>query len=132
VVNNVEIDTPGVCGQTGHISVRDLRTTAAAWINSTTRLAVELDTNEIHNFQRLQSPVFAVALPEQNVFDAPCAGIGNVPAGIYSPAVDDGFYVMLDPLKKGNHTLRIHAENPSQNFVLDVTYKLNVVPVSGK
>jgi len=50
-----------------------------------------------------------------------------VPAGIYSPAVDDGFYVQLNPLKVGSHTLHFHAENPG--FVEDVTYNLTVVPV---
>jgi hypothetical protein len=77
-----------------------------------------------------QSQVFEVALPEDNVFDAPCTGddLGNVPAGIYSPSGDEGIYVKLNPLKKGNHTLHFHAENPSQNFE-DVSYNLTVVPV---
>ena len=35
----------------------------------------------------------------------------------------------LNPLKKGNHTLHFHAENPSQSFVEDVSYNLTVVPV---
>lgn len=82
--------------------------------------------------QRVQSVVFDVALPEDNVFDSPCANIGNVPAGIFSPGVDDGFYVLLNPLKAGNHTLQFHAENRSQNFSTDVTYNLTVVPVSLK
>jgi hypothetical protein len=45
-----------------------------------------------------------------------------LPAGIYSPAVDDGFYVLLDPLSVGNHALHFHAENPMQNFIQDVTH----------
>ena len=49
--------------------------------------------------------------------------------GIYSPAVDDGYYVKLNPLAVGSHTLHIHAEQPSAGLVLDVTYNLNVVPV---
>jgi hypothetical protein len=53
-----------------------------------------------------------------------------VPAGVYSPSVDDGYYVLLKPLSVGNHTLHIHAE--STGFTLDVTYDLTVVPVQLK
>jgi hypothetical protein len=78
---------------------------------------------------RVKSDVFGVAMPEENIFDAPCRS--NVPAGIYSPAIDDGFYVMLDKLSLGPHTLKIHAES-SGGFNLDVKYDLNVVPVKLK
>ena len=37
--------------------------------------------------------------------------------------------VMLKPLPIGEHTLRIHAELPSFDFTLDVTYYLTVVPL---
>jgi hypothetical protein len=92
---------------------------------------VTVDGVAITNLRRVQSKVFAVALPKDNVFDAPCtgAGLGDVPAGIYSPAVDDGFYVLIDPLSVGNHTLHFHAENLSQGFTQDVTYSLTVVQV---
>jgi len=133
VINSVNINAPNVCGQgPENVSVRDLRAFSAAFIDGATNLSVEVDSEAIKNFRRVQSQVFEVALPEDNLFDAPCtsAGLGNVPAGIYSPAVDDGFYVRLNPLKEGNHTLHFHAENPSQGFVEDVTYELTVVPVS--
>lgn len=70
-----------------------------------------------------------MALPEENVFDEQCAESGGVPAGVYSPAVDDGYYVRLSPLEVGNHTLRIRSKIPSEDFTLDVKYKLIVVPV---
>jgi hypothetical protein len=128
VINFVNIDTPNVCGQ-GPVSfsVKELRASSAAFIDGATNLSVEVDGKPIRNLHRDQSKVFEVALPEENVFDAPCTGLGNVPAGIYSPAVDDGFYVQLNPLKVGDHTLHFHAENPG--FVEDVTYDLTVVPV---
>jgi hypothetical protein len=133
VINSVNINTPNICGEgPENKSVEDLRALSAAFIDGATNLSVELDGKEINTLRRVQSQVFAVALPEDNLFDAPCTGLGNVPEGIYSPSVDDGFYVKLNPLKKGDHTLRFHAENPSQNFVEDVTYKLTVVPVSSQ
>ena len=78
-----------------------------------------------------QMTTFAVALPEDNIFDAPCtdAGLGNVPAGIYSPAAGDGFYVLLDPLSLGKHTLRFRAGMPTGKPSQDVTYNITVVPV---
>jgi len=134
VINSVNINTPNVCGQgPASLSVKDLRASSAAFIDGATNLSVEVDGKTIKNLRRVRSQVFEIALPEDNVFDAPCigAGLGNVPAGIYSPAVDDGFYVGLE-LEVGPHTLRIHAENPSAGFTLDVTYKLTVVSVVQK
>jgi hypothetical protein len=129
VVNSVNINTPGVCGQEGSPTVSQLQALSAAFIDKATQLSVTLDGVAVSIPPPIQSEVFAVALPEDNVFDSPCAGLGGVPAGIYSPAVDDGFYVLLDPLSVGNHSLHFHAKNGSQKFEQDVTYNLTVVPV---
>ncbi len=133
VANSVNINTPNICGQgPADLSVDDLRAASAAVIDGITDFSASLDGKTIQNIQRLRSQVFEVALPETNVFDAPCmaANLGNVPAGIFSPAVDDGYYTLLHRLKKGPHTLHFHAANSDQSFVQDVTYKLTVVPVS--
>jgi hypothetical protein len=132
VINTVNFNTPNVCGQgPENIPVRELRRLSAASIDGATNLSVTVDGRPVANLQRVRSQVFEVALPGDNVFNAPCtgAGLGNVPAGIYSPAVDDGFYVVLAPLRGRAHTLHFHAENPSPVFVGDVTYNLTVVPV---
>jgi hypothetical protein len=136
IINSVNIDTPDVCGQGPERSpVEDLRALSATFIDGASDLLAEVDGEPIDDLRRIQSKVFVVALPEENVFDAPCAAFGGVPAGIYSPAVDDGFYVKLRPLEVGDHTLHFHAENlgdPSttdDDFVFDVTYNLTVVPV---
>jgi len=135
VINSVFFDSPNVCGQgPDSIPVEDMRAFNAAFIDGATNLLVEVDGEPIDNSHRVQSKVFEVALPEDNVFDAPCtgAGLGNVPGGIYSPGVDDGFYVRLGPLEVGDHTLHFHAENPGVGFVSDITYDLTVVPVVQK
>jgi hypothetical protein len=95
---------------------------------------VTVDGKTIKDLRRIKSEVFEVALPADNLFNAPCtgAGLGDVPAGIYSPAVDEGFYVLLAPLDIGKHALHFHAENPSQGVTQDVTYNLTVVPVLEK
>jgi hypothetical protein len=130
IVNSVSIDTPDVCGQgSERIPVAELRDLSAAFVDGAVDVSVGVDGKPISDVTRIESNVFEVALPEENLFDEPCTGLGGVPAGIYSPAVDDGIYALLDKIKKGEHELNFHAENPSQNFVLDVTYHLTVVPV---
>jgi hypothetical protein len=133
VADSFNINTPKVCGQgPKNLTVAQLRAASAAFIDGVTSKSVKVDGQPVANIPRISSKVFEVALPENNVFDAPCiaAGLGNVPAGIYSPAVDDGFYVVLGPFQAGKHTVRFSAQNPSQNFVEDVTYNLTVVPVT--
>jgi hypothetical protein len=132
VINAVNINTPNVCGQdANNIPVATLRAQIAPMIEGATQLSVTVDTKEVTSLlHRLQSSVFAVALPEENVFDAPCSNFGGAPAGIYSPAVADGLYVKLLPLPVGQHTLHFHAENLDADIMQDVTYNLTVVPVS--
>lgn len=92
VANAVSINSPNVCGQgPDSISVRDLRAASAAAMSAVTDFSVELDGDSINKLVKsIQTDVFATVLPEDNVFDAPCqsAGLGNVPAGVYSPSVD--------------------------------------------
>ncbi len=131
VVNSVYFNSPNICGQGPEdLSVKFMRAYNAASIAGATNVSAELDGRAIKPLHHVVSEVFAVALPEENIFDAPCAG--DSPAGVFSPAVDEGYYVDLKPLKTGNHTLHFHAELPAQSFTLDVTYNLTVVPVLKK
>jgi hypothetical protein len=121
-----------VCGQLESLSVEQLRAISAGAVDAAPNLSVQLDGVPIKKVRRVKSKVFAVALPEDNVFDALC-GSNNVPAGIYSPAVDDGFYVLLDKLSAGKHTLKFSSERfEGQAGPKNVTYYLTVVPVSTK
>jgi hypothetical protein len=99
-------------------------------------LSVTVDGEPIKKFSKLEekfrvrSAVFEVTVPEG----------GLIPAGIYSPAVDDGFYVMLKPLAVGAHTLHFTGSSPGCDyaptgfhvdpFSVDVTYHLTITPVS--
>jgi hypothetical protein len=130
-INSINIDAPNVCGQgPDPIPVNDLRVFSAAFIDGATNVSVEVDGEPAQALRRVRSKVFWVALPEDNVFDDPCSSLGGVPAGIYSPAVDEGYYVLLRPLPAGNHTLHIHAEASGGSFSQDVTYNLTIVPVA--
>jgi hypothetical protein len=128
VINSVQINTPNICGQGSALSVGELRVMAASLIDGAVNLSVTVDNIPIKNLRRVKSEVFEVALPQENLFVAPCAPL-KVPPGIYFPAVDDGIYVRLDSLDIGNHTLHFHAESPKGVVQSDVTYSLTVVPV---
>jgi hypothetical protein len=129
VINAINFNTPNVCGQgSASISVKDLRAFSASFIAGASNLSVSVDSQPVTTLKHIKSIVFDVALPGDNVFNALCGGPGTVPANIYSPAVDDGIYVLLKPLKVGQHSLHFHAENVSQSFVEDITYVLTVVP----
>jgi hypothetical protein len=93
-------------------------------LGDTQIVTVELDGQPITDVRRVQSKVFWVALPEDNLFDQFCKN--KTPAGVYSPAVDDGYHVRLGPLPVGEHTLRFETTGAiSQN----ITYALTVEPV---
>ena len=123
VVNSVAFNTPGLCGSPAE-TVAQLRKDAAAFIDGVTDVSAELDGAAIKNVDRSQSEVFPLVLPEDNVFDSASC---DVPGGIYSPAVDDGYFVLLKPLTPGSHTLHFQASNGG-SVVQDVTYNLLVVP----
>lgn len=127
VINNVNFDTPNQCGQTDPLPSSFYRSLSKAFIDGAANLSVLLDGKAV-KMTRTQSKVFELTLPEDNVFVSGgiCAALAD---GVYSPAVDDGFYVQLNGLTVGPHSLVIHAENPSQGFALDLTYNLNVVQV---
>lgn len=123
VINAINFDTPGQCGQGDPLPASFYRDLSEQFVNGATNLSVTLDGDPVRPLHRTASPVFAVAVPADNLFSF-C-----LPAGIYSPAVDAGIYARLSPLSVGTHTLHIHAENPDAMFELDVTYHLNVVSV---
>ena len=71
----------------------------------------------------MQSPVYTTLMPEGNLLQV--LGETVIGAGTYL-GVDDGVYVMLRPLPKGEHTLNFKGTFPQFDFSLDFTYKLIV------
>ena len=124
VINSLQVNTPGVCGQATSLSVAEMRSLAATLIDSVTSMSVEVDRKPVNNVLRIKSNVFATTFPDDNVFDPYCGGPGSVPPGVYSRSVDDGYYVLLKPLSAGKHTLQIDATSGST--VVKVTYYLTV------
>lgn len=62
---------------------------------------------------------FSLTFPDRNLF--------GLPAGIYAPAVQDGYYLLFDPLTPGAHTITFGGTgNFSGPFSQDITYRLLV------
>lgn len=130
VINAVFINTPGVCGQKDDLSVAQMRAGAAQFIDGVTVLQAKLDNRSIKRIQRVRSEPFVAALPADNLFVGPCATQDppGSPPGVFSPSIDDGYYVRLKGLDPGVHTLEFRAK--SGDFELDVAYVLTVAPVA--
>jgi hypothetical protein len=129
-INSFFINTPN-CGQgPENLTVKFMRAQVKPFIDAAQNLSVTVDGADVKKtlLRRVQSDPFVTALPADNIFgpDACAPGV-PLPAGIYSPSVDDGFYVTVPPLNPGAHTIHFHAE--SGTFTQDVTYNLTIVAV---
>jgi hypothetical protein len=70
---------------------------------------------------RCTGPAFSIALPDNNLL--------GLPAGIWAPAVADGYYLLLSPLPPGPHTINFGGTgNFGGPFSEDITYNLTVSP----
>jgi hypothetical protein len=82
---------------------------------------------DLQNY-RADSPLFNVTLPESNILGIP---------GRSSEAVADGYWVMLQPLPAGEHTIHfrgayvdVTAPAGASNIVTEVTYHLTIAPAA--
>jgi hypothetical protein len=132
VVNFSNFNTPNECNNgPQNLTLKDLRKSAKDAIDAVTSIFASVDGRPVKKnlIQRVQSVPFEVALPGGSgppPIDNLC---GDVPGGIYAPAVDDGYYVSLGPLAPGNHEIKFGAF-VGQTSIQNNTYELVVVPVS--
>ena len=103
----------------------DLRKCAKDDQDKATNLQATVDGVAIPNLKtyRVQSPLFNVTYPEDN--------ISGVPPG-HTQVISDGYWVLLEPLPAGNHEIRFTgslidftATGPL-NFVSDAKYDIKV------
>ena len=90
------------------------------YIEGATNLRAEVDGLTVWNpsAYREKSVLFGLTLPADNVY--------GLPAGFrLEPSVDEGYYIAMQPLLPGRHTVHVHGEVPG-GFVSDVTYDLVV------
>lgn len=111
------------CCESGQ-TVEDMRKNVTFQIDNVTSMTFDLDGVHLKNLlnYRAQSPVFSFSLPADNFFGAP--------AGVYEPTVSDGYYLMLAPLRKGQHTIdftgSISPNAPFGGLALNVNYTINI------
>jgi hypothetical protein len=112
-----------------HETILDLRMQAAEPIDAATDLEATIDgkraAKDLRAF-RVQSPVFSTVIPTAPPpLPAPDPGPFLLSPGLHSTMVTDGYWLLLEPLKPGHHTINFKAKG-SGGFSLDVTYNLTV------
>lgn len=95
-----------------------MRAESKAFIDNTTLLEVSVDGVKLKDLvnYRTASPAFNVTFPDN----------GILPKGEYGPAVSDGFWLMLAPLRAGNHEISIHGMVDNE-LEVNVIYHLSIV-----
>jgi len=91
--------------------VPTLRAAAAANTEAAEVLEVTIDgvpVQDVRDYRASSPEPFSITYPENSVV--------GVPAGTYFPQVADGYWLMLSPLSKGQHTIRAHVIAPDTIF----------------
>jgi hypothetical protein len=102
------------------------------WVNDLTdvnTLVATIDGVPVQNLQnyRFRTPVFSFTGASPNLFSNAC---GSPPCyeGFHEQGLAEGYYIMVNPLPPGTHTIHIHGEVPEWGLVYDATYHLTVLP----
>lgn len=114
----------------------ELRSTASLFVDTViSNVILEVDGQRLTNVEdfRFASPpgLYGYTLPENNMFE----WFGyDIPAGTYeNDAVSEGYYAMLPPLSRGEHTIFLSADfGEPYNDIIQVTYNLTVAPGSSR
>ena len=95
------------------------------YLGYNTNRMCEVDGRPISNLERYrrQTPAFSVTLAGDSDFDA-------VPGGTYEPAAADGYWVLLDSLSVGAHTIRIVTGAPGSDDYIALLIQLTIVPAN--
>jgi hypothetical protein len=108
----------------GHWTASQLAAFAAGQMDATSNLHASVDSQDVPDMfsHRETSPIFSYTLPKNYSIDQVFFG-ENIKK--VSPAAADGFYVMLQPLSAGQHTVNFGGNG--SGFKLNITYHLDVV-----
>jgi hypothetical protein len=101
-------------------SEAQLRTCAASFADTFTNLRAAVDGKPLSRLARFRfvSPLYRFSPVAGNVF--------GIPAAVDSPSVADGYWIMLEELEKGTHTVSFGGDAPPFDFTTDTTYTLTV------
>jgi hypothetical protein len=119
----------------GNYTASQLGAFAKTTMDSVNELHASLDGQNITDLfsHRETSPIFSYNLPKANNIDQ--VFFGENISGRQYPAAADGYYLMLQPLSPGKHTLNFGGAYPDLSgtppllgaFAIDMTYVINVV-----
>jgi hypothetical protein len=101
-----------------------LKTCTKAIIDQVDVTEASIDGQDVMNLEkfRVQSPLFLITYPPNNVF-----GVTNH-TGIPQKAIAEGYWILLDGLKAGEHTIEFTGGASAANFTTHVTYYLTIEP----
>jgi hypothetical protein len=110
---------------------KQLRARANMHIDSASGLVAMIDGKPVKHLgvYRVQSPLFKFGpLPQDNVLAFFYGNAARFPAGATSLSVDAGVYLLLAPLRAGKHTIHFGGTIEDEEFTVDTTYIVTVVP----
>lgn len=88
-------------------TIADILSALAGVTADITNLSCTIDGRAVKRLQNYVtiSPVFSLTVPADNVL--------GLPAAVYTPDVDEGFYLMLAPLRAGQHKIHFTGSSPA-------------------
>lgn len=128
-VFNGWVDNVDPFGPPTELTEEELAGICEGFVANPSLLAVEIDGKAVKKLSRyaIDPVLFSYDMPEEDsLYDVLAPGnefAGEVPE---PGAVACGTFLLLEPLARGPHELRIQAANSDGSFSLDVTYELTV------
>jgi hypothetical protein len=131
MVNAVDVHVPGLDDQdTPQLIWDDLQITQGF---SVSNLHASVDGVAVSNLDPATSPYrgcagpVAACAPRSFSLRLPAGNLFGIDAGTYAPAVADGFYLLLAPLRPGAHTVTFGGQGHlGTDFSQEITYRLVV------
>ncbi len=94
-------------------------------------LSASIDGIPVQNMAkfRFRSPVFSFTGSSPNIFSEACSILSpTCYEGFHEQGMGEGYYILVNPLSPGKHTIHVHGEAAELGVIQDVTYQLTVVP----
>lgn len=129
IIDTIWINIPEFGDNPWSAAQRDFaRAFLAPFVDNAFNLSCQIDGLEVADLESYRSSTadggeYPISFPENNVW--------GIPSGIYGPTIDDGIYLMVAPLRPGEHTIHFTAASEGSfagSFALDVTYNISVLP----
>jgi hypothetical protein len=113
-------------------TIRELYQSIDQFVQTIYELHASVDGKQLKRLfsYRATSKPFSYWLPDSDIYDVWWAGVPLAsPGGVVTPAVSDGYWIMLDPLPVGTHVVRFGGKSTyNGGFSVDAMYTVTVVP----